>query len=59
VGDDYYEPTGILKEDWFIENVILNPAAAGAVRCLLGRNFHLPILMSNHRTVGTVDGPDG
>ena len=58
-GDEHYEPTGILEEDWFIENVILNPAAAGAVRCLLGRNFHLPILMSNHRTIGTVDGLDG
>ena len=29
--DDYYEPTGILEQDWFVENVILNPAAAG--RC--------------------------
>ena len=30
------EPTNILAENWFIENVILNPAAAGAVRSLLG-----------------------
>jgi hypothetical protein len=43
------EPTHILKEDWFSDNVTLNPQAAGAVRSLLGRNFGLPILMSNHR----------
>jgi hypothetical protein len=45
----HYEPTEILCEEWFIENVILNPAAAGAIRSLLGRGFHLPVLMSNHR----------
>ena len=43
------EPTEILDCDWFVENVILNRQAAGAVRSLLGRNVHLPILMSNHR----------
>ena len=46
------EPSGILEEDWFIENVIVNPAAAGAVRSLLGDNFTLPVLMSNHRGTG-------
>ena len=45
----YYEPTEILEERWFVENVIFNPQAAGAVRSLLGRNFGPPILMSNHR----------
>jgi hypothetical protein len=45
----HYEPTEILEEDWFVENVILHPQAAGAVRCLLGKDFGLPILMSNHR----------
>ncbi len=45
----HYEPTEILGFDWFVENVICNAAAAGAVRCLLGRNFGLPVLMSNHR----------
>jgi hypothetical protein len=45
----HYEPTEILCEEWFVEHVILNPAAAGAIRSLLGREFHLPILMSNHR----------
>jgi hypothetical protein len=46
------EPTGILKEPWFRDQVILNRAAAGAVRSLLGRDFGLPILMSNHRVRG-------
>ncbi len=45
----HYEPTEILEEDWFVDNVILNPQAAGAVRSLLGKNFGVPILMSNHR----------
>jgi hypothetical protein len=46
------EPTGILREEWFREHVILNPQAAGAVRSLLGAGFGLPILMSNHRVRG-------
>ena len=36
------------QEDWFVENVLLNPQAAGAVRSLLGKNFGLPIRPSNH-----------
>ena len=43
------EPTAILHEDWFMRNVIVQPRVAGAVRALLGPNFGLPILMSNHR----------
>ena len=39
----------ILFEEWFIAEVIKNPQAAGAVRSLLGRNFKLPLGMSNHR----------
>jgi hypothetical protein len=46
------EPTGILAEEWFRIGVILNPQAAGAVRSLLGPEFGLPILMSNHRVQG-------
>ena len=45
------DPSEILEEDWFIEGVLLNPQAAGAVRSLLGRNFKLPTWMSNHRKV--------
>lgn len=47
--DPHSEPTGILKEDWFHDNVILNPQAIGAVRSLLGRDVGLPVIMSNHR----------
>jgi hypothetical protein len=43
------EPTDILREDWFLKNVIVQPQVAGAVRSLLGPNFGLPTLMSNHR----------
>ena len=53
--DDYYEPTGILAEDWFHQHVICNPAAASAVRSLLGPHFHLPVLMSNHRVAAPFD----
>lgn len=46
---DPYEPTNILEEAWFVEHVVLNRRAAGAVRALLGRDFHVPIQMTNHR----------
>jgi ectoine hydroxylase-related dioxygenase (phytanoyl-CoA dioxygenase family) len=46
------EPTAILVEDWFVEGVIQNAQAAGAVRSLLGPDFRLPGLMSNHREQG-------
>ena len=42
-------PTEIIYEDWFLEEVICNPVSTGAVRSLLGRDFHLPVLVSNHR----------
>ena len=44
------QPVGLLNEDWFVENILLNPQAAGAVRSLLGKNFGLPNLIGNHRT---------
>ena len=50
--DNYFEPCGILKEDWFAENVVRNPEVTGAIRSLLGRNFGLPILMSQHSPTG-------
>ena len=52
----YYEPAEILKEDWFVDNVILNPQAAGAVRSLLGKNFGLPVMMSQHRVECPMSG---
>jgi len=38
----------ILDEPWFVEGVLCNPAAAGAVRSLLGQDFFLPHLMFSH-----------
>src|SRR5437870_1680302 len=49
--DTHWEPTSLLDRSWFAEGVLKNPAAAGAVRALLGRDFALPILISNHRGV--------
>ena len=43
------EPLEILDEEWFVDSVIKNPQGAGAVRSLLGKDFGIPILMSNHR----------
>ena len=43
------EPTELYCEDWFMDHVICNPTTTGAVRSLLGRDFHLPVLLSNHR----------
>ena len=51
------EPIEILEEDWFAENVICNPEAAGAVRSLRGMNFGLPSLISSHRDDGSIYGP--
>ncbi len=42
-------PVEILDEEWFVDNVIKNAQAAGAVRSLLGEDFALPMHMSNHR----------
>src|SRR5689334_21504381 len=50
-GNHSMEPTEILGHEWFVDAVMCNPQAAGAVRSLLGANFHLPVLMSNHRGV--------
>ena len=44
-----HEPSSILLEQWFLNQVILNSQAAGAIRSILGKNAGLPILMSNHR----------
>jgi hypothetical protein len=49
--DSTGEPTAIMNEDWFVQGVLMNPAAAGAVRSLLGRQFTLPVIVSNHRGV--------
>lgn len=43
------EPMELLQQDWFVDSVLLCPPVIGAVRSLLGRDFGLPILVSNHR----------
>ena len=43
------EPNEILSEEWFIDNVIKNVEVVGIVRSLLGNDFGLPPMMSNHR----------
>ena len=44
-----FEDDSLLKEDWFVDYVILNPQAVGAVRSLLGKNAALPTWMYNHQ----------
>lgn len=57
--DTHYEPTRILDFDWFQDQVICNPTAAGAVRSLLGPGYGLPVLMSNHRRQCPHEGVGG
>ena len=47
-----FEDDGLLKEDWFVDQVIVNPQAAGAVRSLLGKQAALPTWMYNHQAQG-------
>jgi hypothetical protein len=56
---DLMEPSAILREPWFLEHVILNPRAAGAVRSLLGADFGLPVMMSSHRRRGPIPSAHG
>ena len=44
-----HQPLELLTEDWFVDGVLKNRQAAGAVRSLLGRNFKLPGNLCNHR----------
>ena len=39
----------IMDEAWFVDHIIKNQQAAGAVRSLLGKDFISPMIMSNHR----------
>ena len=57
-GHSGIQPTGILREKWFVDDVIKNPQAAGAVRSLLGRDFGLPLRMANHRAECPQEGQD-
>ena len=44
-----FEDEGLLREQWFVDHVLLNPQAAGAVRSLLGKSPTLPTWMFNHQ----------
>ena len=44
------EPVGLFEQEWFVDGVLCCPAVVGAVRSLLGADFGLPILLSNHRS---------
>ena len=55
--DSTYEPTPIMKESFFVDGVLMNPQAAGAVRSLLGSGFTLPLIISNHRGPLPFDQP--
>ena len=50
-GEDTSRPAEMLQEEWFSNDVIRNPAAAGAVRSLLGADFGLPIAVADHKPV--------
>ena len=55
---EYYEqedrPSGgpPIKEQWYLDNVQLNPRLTGVLRSLLGRNFGYFDYVSSHRNVG-------
>ena len=40
--------TTLILEDWFVEQVLLNPQLAGALRSLLGKNVGLPVTLAKH-----------
>ena len=44
-----HQPMELLTAEWFIDGIFKNPAAAGAVRSLLGPDFKLPQNFCNHR----------
>ena len=41
-----------LEEEWFRQNVTLNPALTGVVRSLLGSNFSYFSFSASHRNIG-------
>ncbi len=43
-----HEPSTILLESWFIEQVLLNAKLAGVMRSLMGPRVGLPVLASHH-----------
>ncbi len=46
------DPHQLVRDECFIEEVLLHRAVAGVIRSLLGVQFQLPEWMANHRLVG-------
>ncbi len=46
---DEHEAQVPAGEDWYIENVTLNPQVTGAIRSVLGKNFRYNLFAGNHR----------
>ena len=46
------DPNRLVRDERYIDEVLLHPAVAGVVRSLLGVHFQLPEWMANHRLVG-------
>ena len=49
----------LVEEEWFVDHVLLNDQAAAAVRSLLGKDFTLPIIISDHRAETPMPKPGG
>ena len=49
------DPHQLVRDERFIDEVLLHPAVAGVIRSLLGANLQLPEWMANHRLVGPVE----
>ena len=49
------DPHQLVRDEYFIDEVLLHPAVAGVIRSLLGAHFQLPEWMANHRLVGPVE----
>ena len=49
------DPHQLVRDERFIDEVLLHPAVAGVIRSLLGAHFQLPEWMANHRLAGPVE----
>ncbi len=49
------DPHQLVRDECFIEEVLLHPAVAGVIRSLLGVQFQLPEWIANHRLAGPVE----
>jgi hypothetical protein len=47
--DAHAATVGLFQEEWFVDEVLCCPTVVGAIRTLLGHDFGLPVMLSNHR----------